>query len=572
MYLNSSIGRRVVEMIKFYYFFLFIFLCSLSLFLFEVQASEESSNFVNLNGRFLILEKFFLDSPPIFENYLFVNENGEKISYQLVFEEKPQNLMDFSGKDVVVEWKMDSIIPQSNMDKKEKSIIHVSEISLENDLISVQSLAPSSINTIVLLNKFSDKEFEPHELSYFEERFFGTGDSLKNYWKNSSYEKFDWDGDVQPWRTLPSSYSSYGPSFFDFETAASDAIGIHDSFVDFNSYDQIIFVYNEIFHQGFTAFGSLGKVSVSTNDGTKDYFLIHTPDNPSNSTWFPLGINFERGIGVMAHETGHNFGWEHSLQPSPWDFPPFDDEWSLMSGGAPKGPDGVVSFYRDDAGWISQSDIITISNGESITFSLDYLSDDSPGPNYLMAKIPFGTGSDYYTLEARTDSTFDRTPQAQTGVMIYHIKPSGHSPGFNHPKSPVLLVVPDDRTANPLFDFDNADLDVGQVWNDPPHNIIVNSIEETIFGITVFVSNNGGDLPDLDGDGIPDSIDPLNLITSDTTLASNHSVMGSVLVQNGATLEIPFGLSLTIPGGQNLTIQFGSGVLIKDGGALQINS
>ena len=78
--------------------------------------------------------------------------------------------------------------------------------------------------------------------------------------------------------------------------------------------------------------------------------------------------------------------------------------------------------------------------------------------------------------------------------------------------------------------------------------------------------------PDLDGDGTPDSSDPINVITSDTTLTTNHTVIGNVIVQDNVVLTIPDGLTLSIPSGSNITILLGGGVLIEFGGTLQVHS
>jgi len=75
---------------------------------------------------------------------------------------------------------------------------------------------------------------------------------------------------------------------------------------------------------------------------------------------------------------------------------------------------------------------------------------------------------------------------------------------------------------------------------------------------------------DLDSDGIPDSVDPENIINSSITINTSHTVQ-NVIVQNEAVLTIPNGLSLNITSGSSITIQSG-GVLIKSGGSLHVNS
>ncbi|HUU48758.1 MAG TPA: Calx-beta domain-containing protein, partial [Nitrosopumilaceae archaeon] len=86
--------------------------------------------------------------------------------------------------------------------------------------------------------------------------------------------------------------------------------------------------------------------------------------------------------------------------------------------------------------------------------------------------------------------------------------------------------------------------------------------------VQVFLAST---LNDLDSDGIPDSLDTENVITSSKTITSSHTV-GNVTVQNGVVLTIPNGLSVTITPGNNLTIQSGGGVFIQSGGNLQVQS
>jgi len=71
---------------------------------------------------------------------------------------------------------------------------------------------------------------------------------------------------------------------------------------------------------------------------------------------------------------------------------------------------------------------------------------------------------------------------------------------------------------------------------------------------------------DTDGDGIGDACDIANIITTDITLTTNHSVTGDVVIQNGAKLTIPAGTSLTINSG-NLII---SGEFVVSGGTLTL--
>jgi len=77
---------------------------------------------------------------------------------------------------------------------------------------------------------------------------------------------------------------------------------------------------------------------------------------------------------------------------------------------------------------------------------------------------------------------------------------------------------------------------------------------------------------DLDSDGIGDVCDTLNVITTDTTVSSDFTSLGNLVVQNNSHLTINSGVTVTIQSGNNITIQSGSMVWIKSGGTLQVNS
>jgi len=73
---------------------------------------------------------------------------------------------------------------------------------------------------------------------------------------------------------------------------------------------------------------------------------------------------------------------------------------------------------------------------------------------------------------------------------------------------------------------------------------------------------------DMDGDGVGDLCDVVNIITSDVTLSVNTISLGNVIVQNNAVLTIE-GITLDINLGTfSLTVKSGGGVLIKSGGTI----
>ena len=72
---------------------------------------------------------------------------------------------------------------------------------------------------------------------------------------------------------------------------------------------------------------------------------------------------------------------------------------------------------------------------------------------------------------------------------------------------------------------------------------------------------------DLDGDGTGDVCDLSNVITTDTTLATDHSVISDVVVQTGVTLTVPNPHSLTL----NSANLISTGTVVVDGGRILVS-
>jgi len=76
---------------------------------------------------------------------------------------------------------------------------------------------------------------------------------------------------------------------------------------------------------------------------------------------------------------------------------------------------------------------------------------------------------------------------------------------------------------------------------------------------------------DIDGDGIGDACDTENLITSSTTIATSHTLVGKLIVPNGVTLIVPSGLSITLPLSEGLMVESGGNVIVVFGGNIFFN-
>ena len=576
-------------------------------------AQNSIDNYVTMDGYFNIGEKRYEDGTYVFEYYLFTDD-GSRSPYFLKFNQVPPNVFDLSGNQVTIQGNMNY---QSNNQARffsNSEVMDVNSIALsnanQNSQLGTNSnnefaqrsnlggssergsdpqmrSVPSTLKTVVILSRFSGDATEPHAKSYFQSRWFTDSDSLKRYWEDTSYGAITMstgtiDGTgVVDWQSLSNTQSFYDNScnFLDLN-ALDDSIILADPFVDFNGadnviqntgpqiggpgdngddVDQVIMVFNDILEScALFAFAFFDPIDIFTDEGTMFVYPVWTPDMGDAGDGFPIGINFENGVGAIAHEMGHNFEWEHT--PPSVGIDVGADPWSIMSAGDADGPPGAIAFNRDQAGWIPPADVIGVLDGEQKIFTLDTLSNPSPGSNFLVGVIPFSVDN-FYTVEARIDSTFDQTPLNQAGLLIYHFNPLGHS-GSPEPSAPVSIV---DTTGT--GDFDNSDLEPGVTW-DTGNNIWITNMEENVFvngentvTIKVHVNNNAPCLPPSSEDWI---------IVTNCTMPSSATAPANVIIQNNSVLTVPTGMSLDINFVSNfLRIESGSGVLIESGGTIK---
>ncbi|MCZ6583267.1 MAG: lamin tail domain-containing protein, partial [Thaumarchaeota archaeon] len=542
-----------------------------AIFASNVFAQNSIDDYVTMDGYYAIAEKRFVDGTFSYEHYLFVtDEQGDIVRYQLKFENASDEFFKMSGNQVTVMAHNDSYFNNNARLNSNSNVMDVESMTLNrqsaqklSEASQAQRVVPATQSMVTLLSQYSGDASVPHTKVYYEGRMHNDADSLQAFFADASYNQFSLSGTVHGWTGISGTQSSYdfaGSGFFDDFSAAEDAISAHDTAdgIDFTQVDVIQFVFNDVMLDPCNclfAFAYLDKIPLSTPDGNLMFFAAFYPDIfPSAS--FPMDIGFENGVGVPAHELGHGIGgWDHHVVPPP-SISPYDSERSFMSGGDAAGPPGVPSWHRNDAGWMASSDIVTVSDGQDVTLTLDLLNFPSTG-NPLMVIVPFGIHGEHYIVELRKTTTFDQTPTPNRfEVTIDHFKPGGHGSSFSEPNSPLARVDP--NTADGDLD---SPLALGASFADNGITVVHQS---QVFGTsaTLRVTNNVVGCSPLGSDDW--------IITSSCTLSKSSTAPANVIVRNNSVLTIPSGLTLNIDFVNNfLKIKSGSGVLIESGGTIK---
>jgi streptogramin lyase len=449
-----------------------------------------------------------------------------------------------------------------------------------------------------------------HDQAYYDEIFYNSTGSLKNYYITSSYGNYIWSGEVSGWENVTGNQAFYATNPPNFDDMITDAIAAHEDNVDFcqpDPVENLILIFNgPISVLTNSAFGSLGTwtnvpaqtVDWPTLDGCR--ITISVTWEPDNGGFFCCGQTLDRGIGVTAHELGHNQEFVHTPPPPGlWSMgvgDPYHDVNSVMSNNQDReGPSALIMGQRNDVGWVTAGNKITILNGTSSTVTLDFSNEPQGGVNHQMAIVPLPDGTSYI-IEGHTEGLFNDTPQDRTGAIIYKKIPGGNQYDYlldSFDKNAEYSLVATNGTVSE-DDFDKAILEVGQSYEDVTNSVTITTQSTNSTSVTVFVSNNGSAEADADSDGVPDGSDNcpndanplqkdldqdslgdkcdiLNQMLQSITVTTNHELIGDMEIAGGVLVTLDGNSNINLPPGSKLVINFPGGFLIIVGSSFTIS-
>lgn len=278
--------------------------------------------------------------------------------------------------------------------------------------------------TLVVLMTFLDSSSPPFSPEEAKKLVFD--DQMQAFYKEASYGKVSWSGDVLGWFTTQRNGVVDGrciwPRILNSDSPEDDVYKFIKHSVDLHHYSRLVIMAHHPCME--SAFSMVGKISVPLDGETYDLSLSWIGDikdfsvpygsHPFHWTWLDL---------ALSHELGHQLGAAHA---NSWScgagqvlygtcvHKEYGNNFDVMgTGGADVFKSGSASyglhfnaFYKDLFGWLPDSTLTVTQTG---TYTLSPL-ESSSGMRIAKIKPPFLSNTPYY-LEYRRAIGFDRALQ-----------------------------------------------------------------------------------------------------------------------------------------------------------------
>ena len=422
----------------------------------QISSDSLVGNQETIRGYFNIAERLYPDGIYQYEYYLFTESDEihtQQPPIRLYFDQISSEIIALSGNDVQVVYDKNTSLlnDQKSINSTNiyvKSITALSSQSTEfrEDNKGDPRFIPSRLDSATIIVKYKDdtSTARVNPDSYFETLFYTGTNSLSQYWASNSYQKTTTSGTIalSGWQVLPRNIGAYcASSDSNFPDRCNqnkhdtilwktflipDSIALMDSAVDFDGVDNIIqndspdklkqnqvnddidliriIINSEMPDGGDFGLAFFDPVPISTSEGNLYVYVNFVSD--TNTSTSLVGPRAGGGIGITAHEMGHNFNWYHT--PPPFSNNRYADPWSIMSLGGYgdiNGAPAPIAFNKKQASWIEANEVRNVVSNQITQFDLSYLGDSTPSSNYIMAQVPFGSNGEYYTVEARKGLT-----------------------------------------------------------------------------------------------------------------------------------------------------------------------
>lgn len=355
--------------------------------------------------------------------------------------------------------------------------------AMASDWTPSGQLAKRAVGTkqvLVALVKFIDvpNSLEP---AHFRALVFS---DLNGYLREASYGRVSIAGDVTDrWFPLPKPLSSYTDPNINRGIRQlrflEDAIKAIDGYVDFAKYEHLILVYSgkNFLITGdprdMESFSSRGPYTINTGEGRISVGVTVVAEHDP--------------LGSFAHGILRNFGLENLYIWRNRELIDPVEEWDPMAHGywANNGSSPVhpCAWNKLKLGWIDQSEVASVKDGEVSTFGLAPLGKAGPAsPKAVRIDISKDLA---LFMEYRVRAGFDSGLPAE-GLLLYYVR-EGLGEGYG----PMRVI--DSRPETPTLN--DAPLQPGEFFQNSSLRITVFVLNSSASGCTVKVDRTG--LPPL---------------------------------------------------------------------------
>ena len=300
------------------------------------------------------------------------------------------------------------------------------------DQAAVLAASPrGTFNILAIMVQFKDKPAQVEVGGFDGKLFGGQAGSLGHYFRTVSYGRLDIVTVNLPsslgWQTAPQSYSYFVNDSYGFgryprnsQRLTEDLVQMVDPVVDFSRYDNDHDGYVDtlfVVHAGPGAEATGNKSDMWSHawqvsrDTVVDGVRMRNYSVEPEYWWSPGDI----GIGVFAHELGHNLGLP-DLYDTDYSSAGLGD-WSLMAtgcwGGGGQSPSFPDAWSRLALGWATVVDVEADTPGAAIAAA------NSSDAVYRI-KPAGGSPSEYFLVENRQKTGYDSYLPA-AGLLVYHV-------------------------------------------------------------------------------------------------------------------------------------------------------
>lgn len=328
-----------------------------------------------------------------------------------------------------------------------------------------------------LVVTFSDARTQrPHAADWYTRVMRGTYPGLDHFYQTVSQNRINMTGtQVIGFLDLPGTMAEYkSGNAWDIQKLIDGAMPLVDSQVDFRKIWGVNVFPNIDDNSGYS-YATWARIKSAETD----WYRPVTSLNPWTDQF------------VLVHEEGHNFDLDHTSVAGAV----YKSNWDPMGNGGrywsntfeDYGMIGTVfnGYHHTVNGWLKQEEIATVTPGQNVSIKLSQLENASSTDTRLARVFLPGSGSVYYTVEARKNAVYDTAKSIASEAVIIHKVTVANA--WNSGASVLLARDPADTSGGA-----GCAWRVGETFTDAENNLSITVTSGFATGFNVQVNYGAG--------------------------------------------------------------------------------